>query len=223
MGANAVGNDAIIARIADAMVRGKSKEIKKLVPEALEAGVPAAEILNKGLLETMGLIGERFKNNEIFVPEVLVSARCMNAGTKILKPYLAGDDASNLGVAIIGTVEGDLHDIGKNLVRMMVEGKGIEVIDAGVDVSPEQFIELIKEHDAKLVLLSALLTTTMTAIPKTIEAIAEAGLRDRVKIMVGGAPITPEFAEQVGADAYTPDASSAANCAEELMAFWNAI
>ena len=214
---------ALIAAIADAMTRGKSKEVKKLVPEALEKGVPAVDILNKGLLDTMGIIGEKFKNNEIFVPEVLVSARCMNAGTKILKPYLAGDGADDMGVAIIGTVQGDLHDIGKNLVRMMVEGKGIEVIDAGVDVSPEQFIDLIKEHNAKLVLLSALLTTTMPAIPKTIEAITEAGLRDQVKIMVGGAPLTPEYAEQIGADAYTPDASSAANSAVELMKFWNAI
>ena len=223
VGSHASGRDAIIARIAEAMVQGKAKEIKKLVPEALEQGVPAAEILNRGLLETMGVIGEKFKNHEIFVPEVLVAARCMNAGTKILKPYLTGDDAESRGVAVIGTVEGDLHDIGKNLVRMMVEGKGIEVIDAGVDVSPERFIELIREHNARLVLLSALLTTTMPAIPKTIEAITEAGLRDQVRIMAGGAPITPEFAEAAGADAYTPDATSAANCAVELMRFWEAI
>ncbi|MBQ3400536.1 MAG: cobalamin-dependent protein [Lachnospiraceae bacterium] len=215
-------SDDALAEIADAMTRGKSKIVKKLVPEALEKGVDPQRILDT-LLSTMGVIGEKFKNNEVFVPEVLVSARAMNAGTAILKPYLAGEGAENKGVAIIGTVQGDLHDIGKNLVRMMVEGKGIEVVDAGVDVSPEQFIDLIREHNAKLVLLSALLTTTMPAIPKTIEAIVEAGLRDQVKIMVGGAPITPEFAAEIGADAYTPDASSAANSAAELMKFWNAL
>ena len=215
-------SDNTLAEIADAMTRGKSKIVKKLVPEALEKGVDPQKILDT-LLSTMGVIGEKFKNNEVFVPEVLVSARAMNAGTAILKPYLAGEGAENKGVAIIGTVQGDLHDIGKNLVRMMVEGKGIEVVDAGVDVSPEQFIDLIKEHNAKLVLLSALLTTTMPAIPKTIEAIVEAGLRDQVKIMVGGAPITPEFAAEIGADAYTPDASSAANSAAELMKFWESI
>ena len=215
-------SDNTLAEIADAMTRGKSKIVKKLVPEALEKGVDPQKILDT-LLSTMGVIGEKFKNNEVFVPEVLVSARAMNAGTAILKPYLAGEGSENKGVAIIGTVQGDLHDIGKNLVRMMVEGKGIEVVDAGVDVSPEQFIDLIKEHNAKLVLLSALLTTTMPAIPKTIEAIVEAGLRDQVKIMVGGAPITPEFAAEIGADAYTPDASSAANSAAELMKFWESI
>ncbi|MBQ4309400.1 MAG: cobalamin-dependent protein [Lachnospiraceae bacterium] len=215
-------SDNTLAEIADAMTRGKSKIVKKLVPEALEKGVDPQKILDT-LLSTMGVIGEKFKNNEVFVPEVLVSARAMNAGTAILKPYLAGEGAENKGVAIIGTVQGDLHDIGKNLVRMMVEGKGIEVVDAGVDVSPEQFIDLIKEHNAKLVLLSALLTTTMPAIPKTIEAIVEAGLRDQVKIMVGGAPITPEFVAEIGADAYTPDASSAANSAAELMKFWESI
>ena len=215
-------SDNTLAEIADAMTRGKSKIVKKLVPEALEKGVDPQKILDT-LLSTMGVIGEKFKNNEVFVPEVLVSARAMNAGTAILKPYLAGEGSENKGVAIIGTVQGDLHDIGKNLVRMMVEGKGIDVVDAGVDVSPEQFIDLIKEHNAKLVLLSALLTTTMPAIPKTIEAIVEAGLRDQVKIMVGGAPITPEFAAEIGADAYTPDASSAANSAAELMKFWESI
>ena len=215
-------SDNTLAEIADAMTRGKSKIVKKLVPEALEKGVDPQKILDT-LLSTMGVIGEKFKNNEVFVPEVLVSARAMNAGTAILKPYLAGEGSENKGVAIIGTVQGDLHDIGKNLVRMMVEGKGIEVVDAGVDVLPEQFIDLIKEHNAKLVLLSALLTTTMPAIPKTIEAIVEAGLRDQVKIMVGGAPITPEFAAEIGADAYTPDASSAANSAAELMKFWESI
>ena len=215
-------SDNTLAEIADAMTRGKSKIVKKLVPEALEKGVDPQKILDT-LLSTMGVIGEKFKNNEVFVPEVLVSARAMNAGTAILKPYLAGEGAENKGVAIIGTVQGDLHDIGKNLVRMMVEGKGIEVVDAGGDVSPQQFIDLIREHNAKLVLLSALLTTTMPAIPKTIEAITEAGLRDQVKIMVGGAPITPEFAAEIGADAYTPDASSAANSAAELMKFWESI
>ena len=208
--------EALIAEIADAMDRGQSKAVKELLPQALDAGVEPQRIMDM-MITVMNVVGEKYKNREILVPEMLVAARAMNAGLEILKPHLAGSAAAGQAVAVIGTVEGDYHDIGKNLVRMMVEGKGIEVIDAGVNVAPERFVELIREHDAKLVLISALLTTTMPAIAKTVEAITEAGLRDRVKIMIGGAPVTPEVAEEVGADAYTPDAAACANRAVELL------
>jgi 5-methyltetrahydrofolate--homocysteine methyltransferase len=188
------------------------------VRQALDEGVSAAEILNGGLLAAMDIIGPKFKNNEIFVPEVLVAARAMNAGTDILKPYLAEDGAEPLGKAVIGTVKGDMHDIGKNLVRMMIEGKGIEIEDLGVDVDAQTFIDYLKEHeDVSLVALSALLTTTLPALEATVKAVDEAGLRNRVKILVGGAPVTQEYADQIGADGYTADAGSAAIKAVELI------
>ncbi len=209
---------AIIDDINAAMQKGKAKQVKQLIPQALEEGIPAQEILNKGLLDAMSVVGEKFKNNEVFVPEVLVAARAMNAGTALLKPYLSADSSASAGKACIGTVEGDLHDIGKNLVRMMLEGKGLEVIDLGVDVSPEKFVETVQNEGVQLVCCSALLTTTMPSIGKVVEALKAAGLRDSVKVMVGGAPVTPEYAESIGADAYTPDAASAANKAVELLA-----
>ena len=209
---------AIIDDINAAMQKGKAKQVKQLIPQALEEGIPAQEILNKGLLDAMSVVGEKFKNNEVFVPEVLVAARAMNAGTALLKPYLSADSSASVGKACIGTVEGDLHDIGKNLVRMMLEGKGLEVIDLGVDVSPEKFVETVQNEGVQLVCCSALLTTTMPSIGKVVEALKAAGLRDSVKVMVGGAPVTPEYAESIGADAYTPYAASAANTAVELLA-----
>ncbi len=209
---------AIIEEINAAMQKGKAKIVKQLIPQALEEGVPAQEILEKGLLDAMSVVGEKFKNNEVFVPEVLVAARAMNAGTALLKPYLSSDAGESKGKACIGTVEGDLHDIGKNLVRMMLEGKGLDVIDLGVDVSAEKFVETVQNEGVQLVCCSALLTTTMPNMSKVVEALKAAGLRDSVKVMVGGAPVTPEFAESIGADAYTPDAASAANKAVELLA-----
>ncbi len=209
---------AIIDDINAAMQKGKAKQVKQLIPQALEEGIPAQEILNKGLLDAMSVVGEKFKNNEVFVPEVLVAARAMNAGTALLKPYLSADASASVGKACIGTVEGDLHDIGKNLVRMMLEGKGLEVIDLGVDVPAEKFVEAVQNDGVQLVCCSALLTTTMPAIGKVVEALKAAGVRDSVKVMVGGAPVTPEYAESIGADAYTPDAASAANKAVELLA-----
>ncbi len=210
---------SIIEDIALAVERGKKKEVGPLVEQALEEGIDPQVILNDGLVNAMSIIGDKFSRNEVFVPEMLIAARAMSVGTEILKPYLAEAGAESLGHAVIGTVAGDMHDIGKNLVRMMVEGKGIEIEDLGVDVSTEKFVEYVKEHpECDLLMLSALLTTTMPRLPEVIQALADAGLRDQVKVMIGGAPITQEFADEIGADAYTPDAGSAAAKAAELLA-----
>ena len=211
---------SLLEDISSAVQRGKKKEVKPLVQQAVDEGIDPAEILNKGLIEAMSVIGDKFSRNEVFVPEMLVAARAMSAGTEILKPLLAEEGAEPLGKAVIGTVKGDMHDIGKNLVRMMIESKGFEVADLGVDVAPEQFVEYVREHpDCQLVCLSALLTTTMPAIADTVRALEDAGLRGGVmKVMVGGAPVTQAFADEVGADAYTPDAGAAAAKAAELVA-----
>lgn len=208
----------IIEDIYSAVLRGKRKEVAPLVQQALDEGLGAEEVLNEALVAAMSEIGERFSRNEAFVPEMLVAARAMSAGTEVLKPHLAEEGAEPVGKAVIGTVRGDMHDIGKNLVRMMIEGKGFEVTDLGVDVAPEQFVTFLQEHDdVDVVCCSALLTTTMPEIGATIRAIEEAGLRDKVKVMVGGAPVTQAFADEVGADAYTPDAGAAAARAVELV------
>ena len=208
----------ILEDIYSAVLRGKRKEVAPLVQQALDEGLGAEEVLNEGLVAAMSEIGERFSRNEAFVPEMLVAARAMSAGTEVLKPHLAEEGAEPVGKAVIGTVRGDMHDIGKNLVRMMIEGKGFEVTDLGVDVAPEQFVTFLQEHDdVDVVCCSALLTTTMPEIGATIRAIEEAGLRDKVKVMVGGAPVTQAFADEVGADAYTPDAGAAAARAVELV------
>lgn len=196
---------------------GKARIVKELVQQALDAGVPVKEILEEGLLSGMSIIGNKFKNNEVFVPEVLVAARAMNHGIAVLKPYLADANVKAIGRVCIGTVQGDLHDIGKNLVRMMMEGKGIEVIDLGTDVPPSTFIQTAKEQGCQIICLSALLTTTMGVMKEVVDAAQEAGIRDQVKIMVGGAPVTEAFCEQIGADAYTQDAASAADKAVELL------
>ena len=208
---------SLLDEISEMLQKGKRKDVAKLCQQAIDEGIPAKDILDKGLLAGMSIIGVKFKANEIFVPQVLVAARALNAGSQVLKPYLAGEDAVARGKAVIGTVKGDLHDIGKNLVCMMFEGKGFEVIDLGVDVAPEAFVEAAIENDAKIVCLSALLTTTMPAMETTIKAFEEKGIRDKVRIMVGGAPITQEFADSIGADAYTEDAASAAERAVELL------
>ena len=208
----------IIEDIYSAVLRGKRKEVAPLVQQALDEGLGAEEVLNEALVAAMSEIGERFSRNEAFVPEMLVAARAMSAGTEVLKPHLAEEGAEPVGKAVIGTVKGDMHDIGKNLVRMMIEGKGFEVTDLGVDVAPEQFVTFLQEHeDTDIMCCSALLTTTMPEIGATIRAIEEAGLRDKVKVMVGGAPVTQAFADEVGADAYTPDAGAAAARAVELV------
>jgi len=206
-----------INEISEALQKGKAKVVKQLVEEAVAEGIPAKEILEDGLLSGMNIIGVKFKNNEVFVPEVLIAARAMNTGTALLKPYLAESGVEPIGRAVLGTVKGDLHDIGKNLVRMMLEGKGIEVIDLGVDVDSETFVKTAVEKDCKLICCSALLTTTMPAMKEVVEKITEAGIRGKVKIMVGGAPVNDAFCQSIGADAYTPDAATAASVAAEYL------
>ena len=208
---------AILEEISAAVEKGKAKLIKDLVPKAIEEGLSAQQILNEGLLHGMNIVGDRFTRNEAFVPEVLVAARAMNKGTELIKPLLQQEGNEPLGKACLGTVQGDLHDIGKNIVKLMVESKNIEVIDLGVDVPPEKFVETVINEKCDLVLCSALLTTTMPMMGKTVEALKEAGVRDQVKVMIGGAPITQQFCDEVGADYYTEDAAACANKAEEVL------
>ena len=207
---------SIYLEISENLQRGKNKAVKELVQKAVDEGLPAAEILNEGLLAGMNIIGEKFKNNEVYVPEVLVAARAMKSGIEILQPMLAEDGVKATGRVCIGTVQGDLHDIGKNLVKMMMEGKGIEVIDLGTDVSPEAFVSTAIERNCQIICCSALLTTTMEVMADVVKCAENAGIRDRVKIMVGGAPVTEEFCKRIGADKYTSDAASAADTAVEL-------
>ena len=207
-----------IEAVSKAVQGGKSKKIGELVKQALDAGCEPADILNKGMIDAMSAVGEKFKNNEIFVPEMLVAARAMKKGVEVLKPYLSGDNTVSSGKLVIGTVAGDLHDIGKNLVAMMMESAGFEVIDLGVDVSVEKFLSTAKENeDVSIVCVSALLTTTMPAMKETVKALLDSDIRDRIKIMVGGAPITQGFADEIGADAYTEDAASAAQVAKAFV------
>ena len=208
---------SILAEMSEALQKGRAKIVQALVAQSIEEGLPAKQILEEGLLSGMSIIGEKFKNNEVFVPEVLVSARAMNVGTAMLKPLLVQAGVEPVGKICIGTVKGDLHDIGKNLVRLMFEGKGFEVVDLGVDVSPEAFVAAAQEHKVQIVALSALLTTTMGVMKDVVNAFAEAGLRDQHKIMIGGAPITQQFCDSIGADAYTPDAASAADMALQMV------
>lgn len=207
----------VLANISEMLQKGKRKDVKKLCQQAIDEGMDPNEVLSNGLLAGMDVIGAKFKANEIFVPQVLVAARAMKAGAEVLKPYLAGEDSTGKGKVVIGTVQGDLHDIGKNLVVMMLEGKGFEVIDLGVDVPPEKYIQTAIDENADIIGLSALLTTTMPVMGEVVKAAEEAGIRDKVKIMVGGAPVTQEFADSIGADAYTEDGPSAAEKALELV------
>ena len=192
---------------------GKAKIVKNLVQQALDEGICAKTILEEGLLAGMAEVGEKFKNNEIFVPEVLVAARAMNMGTALLKDKLAESGVTAKGKACIGTVKGDLHDIGKNLVKMMLESKGLEVIALGTDVATETFVQTAKEQNCQLICCSALLTTTMTVMADVVKLAEEAGIRAQVKVMIGGAPVTEAFCKQIGADCYTADAASAADAA----------
>lgn len=203
----------ILEDISQNLQSGKAKIVKTLVQQAVDEGYAADTILNEGLMAGMSIIGEKFKNNEVFVPEVLVAARAMNMGVNVLKPLLASEGNKSVGKACLGTVLGDLHDIGKNLVKMMLESKGIEVIDLGVDVPPEKFIQTAIDEHCQLICCSALLTTTMGVMKDVVEAAKAAGIRDQVTIMVGGAPVTQAFCDQIGADIYTPDAASAADAA----------
>jgi 5-methyltetrahydrofolate--homocysteine methyltransferase len=196
--------------ISELLQKGKTKEIVAAVERALNEGASAVDILDKALISGMNVIGQKFKQGEIFVPHVLIAARAMNQGAAALKPALTAAGVKPAGKAIICTVKGDLHDIGKNLVKMMLEGNGVEVLDLGTDCSNEKIVEAVRETDAKVLCLSALLTTTMLAQKDAIDALKAAGLRDKIKIMIGGAPVTKSFADEIGADAYTPDAPTAA-------------
>ena len=206
----------ILQEIATNLYNGEDEKVAQLVQKALDDGMTPQEVLNDGLIAGMDVVGRDFKAGDLFVPEVLIAARAMQAGMDVLRPLLAQADVPTVGRYVIGTVEGDLHDIGKNLVKMMLEGAGFEVIDLGVDVEPGAFIEAVREHQPKVIGMSALLTTTMVNMKATIEALEEAGLRESVKIMVGGAPVTAAFAEEIGADAYAPDAPTAVEVARKL-------
>ena len=207
---------SILNDISANLQKGKSKIVKSLVQQALDEGCKPVDILNEGLLHGMNIVGEQFKRNEVYVPEVLVAARAMNMGMEILKPYLAEEGVQATGRVCIGTVQGDLHDIGKNLVKMMMEGKGLEVIDLGTDVAPETFVQAAKEQNCQVICCSALLTTTMGVMGDVVKAAEAAGIRDKVKIMVGGAPVNEDFCKKIGADCYTVDAASAADAAVEF-------
>ena len=208
----------ILEQIASNLYQGEDKAVADLVQQALDQEMSPAEILNGGLITGMDEVGKDFKAGDLFVPEVLIAARAMRAGMNILRPLLAESDVPTAGKYIIGTVQGDLHDIGKNLVKMMLEGAGFEMVDLGTDVKPGDFVAAVQEHQPQLLGMSALLTTTMPGMKATIEALEEAGLRDTVKIMIGGAPVTAAFAEQIGADAYAPDAATAVDVARNLVA-----
>jgi 5-methyltetrahydrofolate--homocysteine methyltransferase len=207
----------ILEDISLATQKGKAKDVKQLVTEALEIGVSVQEILDKGLLDGMGKLGVRFKNNEVYVPEVLIAARALNNGTEILSSKLIEEGVKPIGKVVIATVKGDLHDIGKNLVKMMLEGAGFEVIDLGTDVSDEEIVKVVQQEKPQILALSALLTTTMTNQKVVIETLKEANLRDKVKVMVGGAPVTQTFADEIGADGYAEDAATAAEVARMLI------
>jgi 5-methyltetrahydrofolate--homocysteine methyltransferase len=209
--------EQIIQSIRENVINGQKAEVELWVHKAIDAQLPADEILNSGLIAAMKEVGSRFEAGDFFVPEMLVAARAMQAGLAILKPLLVSGGIESSGKVVIGTVKGDLHDIGKNLVAMMLEGAGFEVVDLGTDVSPEQFITAIKDGYANLVGMSALLTTTMTNMKTIIAALKEAGIRDQVKVLVGGAPVTEKFANDIGADGYAPDASRAVTLAKDLM------
>jgi len=208
----------ILAKIASELYEGEDETVVELVQKALDQGMAPAEILQGGLISGMDEVGQDFKSGELFVPEVLIAARAMHAGMNVLRPLLTESESAGAGKYLIGTVKGDLHDIGKNLVKMMLEGAGFETIDLGTDVEPQAFVDAVREHKPKLIGMSALLTTTMVQMRATVEALEEAGLRDSVKIMIGGAPVTEAFAADIGADAYAPDAASAVDTARELVA-----
>ena len=202
---------SLLEDVSLALQAGRAPKVKELVQQAVDEGIPAQDVLEQGLLSGMSVVGEKFKNNEVFVPEVLIAARAMNAGVAILKPYLTEAGVEAKGTAVIGTVKGDLHDIGKNLVKMMLEGRGLNVIDLGVDVEPERFVQAAIDNEADIICCSALLTTTMGEMKHVVEAAAAKGIRDKVKIMIGGAPVTQSFCDSIGADCYTADAASAAD------------
>jgi 5-methyltetrahydrofolate--homocysteine methyltransferase len=209
--------EPLIKEIYTNVMEGEADVVKEKVQAALDAGIAAPVILNEGMIAAMGEVGRLFEEGEYFVPEMLIAARAMQSGLAVLKPFLKEADVKSAGKVVIGTVKGDLHDIGKNLVAMMLEGAGFEIVDLGTDVAPERFVEAVRTQDAQIVALSALLTTTMPSMKATIEALIVAGLRERVKVMIGGAPITQDYANQIGADGFSPDASRAVATAKSLI------
>lgn len=203
----------ILNEISLQLQSGKANAVKELVCKALEEGIPAETILKDGLIRGMSVIGEKFKNNTVFVPDVMMAARAMTQGSEMLKPHLSVEESGMTGKVCLGSIKGDIHDIGKNLVKMMMECKGLEVIDLGVDVAPETFVETARKENCRVIGISALLTTTMVTMEEVVKAAERAGVRDQVKIMVGGAPVTEDFAHKIGADAFSSDAATAAEVA----------
>ena len=208
---------SLLENISEALQKGKAKDVVQFVQEAIDGGIPAQDILDNGLLKGMGVIGAKFKNNEVFIPEVLIAARALNKGTELLKAALLAEGVEPIGKAIICTVKGDLHDIGKNLVKMMLEGAGFAVVDLGVDIAEDKIVEAVKEYSPQILCLSALLTTTLNQQQVVLEALKKDGLRDKVKVLVGGAPVTQSYCDRIGADAYAPDAASAAEVARSFV------
>ena len=206
-----------VEEIAAALMKGKANDVKEMVQQALDEGTGPGTILNEGLLAGMGVIGDRFKKNEVYVPEVLIAARAMKAGMEVLQPKLASAGVEPIGTAAIGTVKGDLHDIGKNLVGMMLEGAGFKVVDLGIDVEPDKFVAGAKENGATIIGVSALLTTTMTNMKQVVDAVKASDVVGAAKVMIGGAPVTQAFCDEIGADGYAPDAASAADLAKSLL------
>lgn len=207
----------LLGKMAESLIAGNIDEVVNLTREALDGGAAPSDILDQGLLGGMDVVGQRFKAEEMFIPEVLRCAKCMHGAMEILRPLLVETGVEPIGTLVIGTVKGDLHDIGKNLVGMMFEGAGFEVVDIGIDIDVQSFVEAVKEHKPDIVGMSALLTTTMPKMGETINALKEAGIRDQVKIMVGGAPVTSAFGDEIGADAYASNAASAVDKAKELL------
>ncbi len=203
--------------ITQALIAGDKDQVTGLVQKAVDGNVAANKILNEGLIKGMDIVGDRMQEGDMFIPEVLMSARAMSAAVAILKPLLGEDESVVTGKVVIGTAKGDMHDIGKNLVSMMLESAGFEIIDLGVDVAPEQFVQAVKDHQAQIVGLSALLTTTMPMMQTTIDALKQSGVREQVKVLIGGAPVNQEFADKIGADGYAPDAGSASKLAKQIM------
>ena len=208
----------LLEKMAIALIAGNAAEVTSLTQQALDGGATARDVLDNGLLAGMDVVGKRFKAGDMFIPEVLLCARTMHAAMDILKPFLSEGDQAGAGTVVIGTVEGDLHDIGKNLVSMMLQGGGFKVIDLGTNIKPQDFVAAVKEHNPQIVGMSALLTTTMPKMEETIDAMKEAGVRDQVKIMAGGAPVTQDFIEKIGADAYGANAAAASEKAKALVA-----
>ncbi|NQS90031.1 corrinoid protein [Patescibacteria group bacterium] len=203
--------------IRENLIQGKAARVKELVQKAIDEGQDVEKVLSEGLISGMDIVGKKFKKNEFYIPEMLIAARAMKRGMEVLRPILIKKDIKSAGIVVLGTARGDLHDIGKNLVGMMMEGAGFEIVDLGVDVSPEKFVEAAKEKGANIIGVSALLTTTMPGMKDVVQVLKESGLKEEIKVMVGGAPVTQSYADEIGADGYAPDAASAADKAKQLL------